>query len=429
MENIAAEHPYGYIKDGKVFLKPQAHLPEREIGIVKDHPQEAIKYFENRFNIFLKKVADLAESIDKAENKGSYLQKLLYLKEQCSEYDALGDFLTQFQILEKKEAELHKIIAQNKSKNLVLKNALLQELDALKDSVDWINASNQIKEIKNKWIRIGGVEKDQEEAIEARFLELTKYFYDRRQQFYEERNKIIEAKLQKYAEIADKAVALLQETYLKKAAEEVKNLKKEWRNVGLVPKTKLEPIMAKFKGAQREILEKYKQYRIQKGFKLPPAIAEKLDKFKALYARTEQILAELPIGGDDELRKMYDEWKKLGVLKVHEFKDLDNKFKANASRILDTYFMNKQAFRRVPNFARLAPKEQLRIKIGILKEMIERDRQNIENFENSFQKQEVNSSGNQFDKVFGSKLAIQKRNMQSKINLLTELEDSYGNVL
>ncbi len=425
--HIAAEHPFGYINDGKVHLKAFLHFPEREIGVVKESEADAILYFENRFLLFTKKVDDLFEAIEKAENKGSYLQKLLHLKDLCSSFEALGDFSAIFNKLVAKEAELGELIVKNKNKNLSQKRALLQELEQIKESSDWLNSAEQIKEIKNKWIRTGGVEKAAEEEVENIFKNYLDIFFKRRQAFYEERNQMNVVKLKKYDALAQKAHDLANWTDLRKAGDELRRLKEEWRKVGLVPKKDLEPIMKMYKDASFSLMTRIKEYRKSRGPRtLPPHIAEKLIPYKKLIDRTEQILQELPYGGDDESRRMYDEWKRLGPQRtISDFRDLDNLFKVNVARILDIYFMNKIAFKRTPNIQRLPLKEQLRIKIGIMKELVARDKENIENFENSFAAQAVNGQPNSFDKVFGSKLQSQKRNLDSKQKLLSELEAQY----
>ena len=43
------DHPFGYIKDNKVFLKGFLGQEDREIGEVKEDEASTISYFEARF--------------------------------------------------------------------------------------------------------------------------------------------------------------------------------------------------------------------------------------------------------------------------------------------------------------------------------------------------------------------------------------------
>ena len=86
MDGITLENEYAYIKDGKVFLKGYADMPDRQIGEVKRTDEEAFQYFANRYEIAVKKVTELEKEIDEAQNKGSYLTKLLQLRKGLKEY-------------------------------------------------------------------------------------------------------------------------------------------------------------------------------------------------------------------------------------------------------------------------------------------------------------------------------------------------------
>ena len=75
------KHSFGYIKDGKVFLKGFLGRPDRVIGEVKGNEASTILYFETRFTQLEEKVASLKAAIEENQNKGSFLMKLIHLKE------------------------------------------------------------------------------------------------------------------------------------------------------------------------------------------------------------------------------------------------------------------------------------------------------------------------------------------------------------
>jgi hypothetical protein len=84
--------PYGYAEDGKVYLNGYLNLPTRAIGVVKDSEQASIQYFIKRFELAQQKVDELAKSVQTTTNRGSYLMKLIHLREYLSAFDGLGDF-------------------------------------------------------------------------------------------------------------------------------------------------------------------------------------------------------------------------------------------------------------------------------------------------------------------------------------------------
>jgi predicted ribosome quality control (RQC) complex YloA/Tae2 family protein len=118
------EHPYGYITDNKVYLKGFLNQPDRVIGEVKEDEASTIKYFEDRFSSLLEKIEALKKDIEENQNKGSFLMKLIHLKDSLLEYDALGDFVPLIEELEKIQVSLEEIIKKNRERNLEIKRMI-----------------------------------------------------------------------------------------------------------------------------------------------------------------------------------------------------------------------------------------------------------------------------------------------------------------
>ena len=110
------DHPYGYIKDGKVFLKGFLGKPDREIGEVKEDEASTISYFEARFEQVKEKVEKLKADIHENQNKGSFLMKLIHLRDSLYATDALGDFIPLIEELNQQETYLNEIIQANRTK-------------------------------------------------------------------------------------------------------------------------------------------------------------------------------------------------------------------------------------------------------------------------------------------------------------------------
>ena len=108
------EHPYGYIKDNKVYLKGFLGQDDRVIGEVKEDEVSTLNYFEARFEQLKEKVEKLKSDIHENQNKGSFLMKLIHLKESLMKADALGDFIPLIEDLTKEEEFLNEIIQANR---------------------------------------------------------------------------------------------------------------------------------------------------------------------------------------------------------------------------------------------------------------------------------------------------------------------------
>ena len=101
---------FGFCRDGKVFINAYLSYPEREIGFVRNSEEEALAYFVKRFDLAVSKVKGLSAEIEAAQNKGSFLTKVLQMQTYLIEFDGLGDFKPLLAELEKHEAYLKELI-------------------------------------------------------------------------------------------------------------------------------------------------------------------------------------------------------------------------------------------------------------------------------------------------------------------------------
>ena len=178
--NTQSAMSFGYIKDGKVVLNGYFEMPDRIIGDVRDSEEASLQYFLDRFQLAEKKVEELVSAIETAENKGSYLMKLIHMRTYLSSFDGLGDFIPLYSKLDKAEAYLNELILVNKQKNLEIKTELVQEMNTVKDSFDWKPASEKMFEVRDRWIKTGKAVKELDDELEAQFRDTMQYFFERR---------------------------------------------------------------------------------------------------------------------------------------------------------------------------------------------------------------------------------------------------------
>src|SRR5690606_26921671 len=136
-------------------------------------------YFEERFKMAENKISDLETAVETAENKGSYLMKLIHLKEYLANIDALGDFEALFVRLENLEQMLNELITQTRANNLIIKRDLIKEAEKMRGSSDWKENTEKFKELKAQWIKTGNVEKEHQEEINRQFSEIVDDFFTR----------------------------------------------------------------------------------------------------------------------------------------------------------------------------------------------------------------------------------------------------------
>ena len=411
------QHAFGYIQDGKVFLKGFLGRPDREIGEVKGDEASTILYFETRYTQLQEKVAQLKSSIEENQNKGSFLMKLIHLKESLSTSDALGDFTLLIAQLEEQEAFLSEIIQGNRSKNLEIKQVLIQEAIEMQASTDWKDTTEKFKELKLRWIKTGPVEKEVHEEMETQFIEAVDFFFEQRQEFYdglalqaEENIKVYEALLQQARAAHDLPDARM-------AFDISKRIQKEWKNAGKVPAERRQPIWDEFSKLNNRIFSRYKR-TLNPGPEMPPP--EVLRKIEGMVEELKK-LAHQPTSQEITLRAktIQEDWKKLPMHKPKEANLPARSYQFFMDIIFEKAFLEKLAHNKYVDFDDKTQEEQNQIKASILKDLLHRDQGELETMQNNSDNFRVETAD--FEMMMKKKLSSLKRKIDVKNYVLKQL--------
>jgi hypothetical protein len=144
-----------------------------------------------------------------------------------------------------------KKLDEEREQNLKLKNDLVQQALALKESSDWEKTSNELKSLQQKWKDIGPVPEKFREKVFKEFKEACDYFFEqRRSQHGKVENEQAEnlrqkeeicSELEKHAEQGTAAPNLL------------RSLQDRFNAIGYVPKTNINAIRTRY----HEAVEKF----------------------------------------------------------------------------------------------------------------------------------------------------------------------------
>ena len=118
--------------------------------------------------------------------------------------------------------------------NLKLKEALVVKANELKDSTDWNQTANDLKNLQNEWRNIGPVPEKHRNEIYQRFKKACDFFFENRRNRFKEVEKGYEKNLKQKEEICQKILKLAKEG----AGDigQLEALQEEWNNIGFVPK-------------------------------------------------------------------------------------------------------------------------------------------------------------------------------------------------
>lgn len=394
------EIPFGKIKDDKIFLNSWGENPEREIGEVRDNEGSSITYFQEKYDELVKKIDDLEEEINTSQNKGSFLMKLKHLKTQLTSHDGLGDYEALEERLSQQESLLEDIIEKNRERNSEIKKSLLEEIKAAADKINWKEATQEIHDIKARWIKTGNPKDEDHEDLEDEFWGVIQAFFEKKKDFYEDKKRLGELRKKDYEEIIERTKTL-ENLHGKAKFEKIAELKQAWREVGNIPKEEYTELLKVFN-------QKLKPKRPRVTAAPDVDISQIMQQLSAFFE-----------GADPYNFKKLDEIK--SKLKAFRPQDPDGKrTKSEAFNklqlLMERDFIDKLANKRFKNFRELDKAKKRQIRMGILEELINRDQTDLDKYqENSANFSSSGAGGLGF---IEKKLTQQETKIKTKKQLL-----------
>lgn len=389
------EITFGFIKDGKIFLSAWGGHEDREIGEVRDGDiEKSTQFFQERFSDLENKVKEVTEKIEATENKGSFLMKLVHLKEQLSVHEGLGDYSLLFETIEKYESLIRDIIQKNRSRNSEIKGILIEEAKQIAALFNWREATEKAQDLKARWIKTGSAEEDKDAQLEEEFWNIITDFFERKKQFYEDKIKLTEHRRRQYEGLVKEAEGL-KELHGQERFAKVKSLKEQWKEVGGVPAEFFKPLIEEF----NKHLKGGRKFEFKK-----TDYSEILQKLNSIK------LNEAP----------YDK-RELDALKKSIFRDKtrseDKKIALELIQLLvERDFILKIANKRFPDFPKLEKEKKKSIKTGILRDLIQRDTEELKVYEEN--SANFSSSDGSMNKLVESKINGQRRKIDVKTKLI-----------
>ncbi|NJL12594.1 MAG: DUF349 domain-containing protein [Microscillaceae bacterium] len=423
MELTQRTHKYGYIQEDKIFLKGFLDFKDRQIGMVKESEEASLKYFDDRFEIARQKVVTLATLIEEAQNKGSYLMKLVHMRKYLANFDGLGDYVLLFAQLDELEKRLRATISVNRIRNLEIKEALIREAEALLDAEDMAAAADLIKETKQKWIKTGAVVKEKQDQLEQKFQEVYAEFFIRRKQAIKDKTRQARHNLRFFQNILDRADYIKNSDNFEKTFQDFRDLQQAWKKGGKIPHKKAIMFWERFRQANDFFFARYKNFKALKP-EYPDLTSVEIKKKleSELSEEAVKIAAEDAHLYTERAKELLMEWKKLTSVFRNLDRECANQFRISCDRIFEESYLMRVVKRKYPLFESKPLEDRLRIKTSFMRELIRRDEEELLLNEAELEK-EINKNNLKNKKLLQNKHNIQKRKIEVKKIILGELEE------
>ena len=413
------EHPHGYIKDGKLFRNAFLEFPDKEIALVEDGIEIDFSLFEGAFASLLAKVEELEKLIVEAQNKGSFLIKLQYMKSTMPEHEGLGDYAALYTKLQQLEEYLEGIITSNRARNLDIKRALLADTEGLRDSIDWMGTSEAMKELRMKWIKTGGVEAEFSEDLELKFKHAMDVFFQRKSNFYEEKRKISAQSIANYEAIIEEAKAL-NAAMPENGHEESLKLIEKWKQQASIPASDRQILWANFSGLLAPFMRKKNSTRQNAKIGAKPFAKGDIKDKKAINDALSSLINDFPDTAEKQLEDLITRSKNSGRVSSPEGRALQKDYLLSVDILREKLFLNRLVQSKTRGYSNLEKLEQRKIRCKFIKELLSRDQKDFDIFSENLEK--VNTISKSSDQMMTRKLESFKRKIEAKKWLLEEIQ-------
>lgn len=158
--------------------------------------------------------------------------------------DINKQFWSNFKTFFNNKGKFFERLEKQREENLKLKTALCEQAEAAKESPDWDETSDLLKQLQDDWKNIGPVPEAQRDSIYERFKAACDYFFNRKRNRKSSQDQEFEVNFTKKKEICE----ALEKMAKAKEHDEDKfdELLTTWQNTGFVPRKNMNSIQDRF---------------------------------------------------------------------------------------------------------------------------------------------------------------------------------------
>ena len=291
----------------------------------------------------------------------------------------------------------------------------MEEAKILSESKNWQKATEEIKDLKLRWLKTGAVISEKKDELENAFQAYLDNFFDQKNSFFEASQQHVEA----YKNLLEQAKKKLETALSKDLSEEMKSIQQQWNALPPIPKTHYVALNNEFKEVQNKFFNDFKKWIGQQRKHLNDEKQQKsidlkinlIEKVKNLYHKIED-------NHFDTITQLREEWKKSGIISPEKSEKLWDDFNYQIEKLLETQKLlkiEKNLLKKNSN----TKKETIFIeKEKYLKKAIRIEKENLEKMTTNLGSFRINHKSTDFAQVMDSKTRMQERKLKVKQELL-----------
>lgn len=145
--------------------------------------------------------------------------------------------------------DFYKAIKNDMERNLELKKALCEKVEALKDSTDWKDSTDKLIALQKEWKTIGSVARKHSDTIWKRFISACDYFFEQKNKNVSSQKSVEQDNLAAKKQLIEKVNSLDESLKADQAVSVLKGLIAEWNTIGHVPFKEKDKVYKEFHDA------------------------------------------------------------------------------------------------------------------------------------------------------------------------------------
>ncbi|GAB5557988.1 MAG: DUF349 domain-containing protein [Schleiferiaceae bacterium] len=222
-------------------------------------------------------------------------------------------------------------------KNLDQKKALVQEALELAKAEINTETFNALQALHKKWKEVGPVDREHREELWKEFSEATKSIHDKRHDFFKQRKEEAGERLKEKAELVEKIQnfsidKLKSHNAWQNAIKSMDQLRNQFKSLGRINLPENDALWEKYREANKAFNKAkndfYKELKSQQ--------SKNLERKKALLAKVEELKESTAWKEtSNELKRIQQDWKKIGYVPRSESDKIWNQFRAACNHFFD----------------------------------------------------------------------------------------------
>lgn len=296
------------LEDGYILnLKASPHQEERTLTTLgRDNYLEVLEVITAAFTELEKQVHQLEQEWANAEDKLSLEDKLIRLENQLHHASAAGDYTPLFESIREKLAYIQSRYESNYKHKLTI----VEQAEALAQTEDWKAANESWHQLTDAWKSGPAIEKEANNQLWERFERARNTFRERKQAFFDEKDKDQMRNLDLKLEICEEAERLAASSEWKKTTEAYKALLEKWKAIGgVTSKDKNEQLWQRFHAARQAFFEqksRHYEHIKEEQDQNYDAKLHLVEQAEALSTQTDWKAVS------DAMAEIMEAWKKIG---------------------------------------------------------------------------------------------------------------------